>query len=226
MKLKKITSLAIALVLAFSFVGCSKSDASVENSKEENKNEVSQDKGSATEEDKNKENDKDKNDNDDKKTEKEEKEIVVYSYDLEKESLVPNNITIKNDTPNKDDVPLVVFDSLKTLGVIPKDAKMNSFEISNVENVDTGLLDIDSKFINSNLGSGAESLMLDAVAKSFMENFNVDQIQLTVDGKDYESGHIYLGKGDFLAPGKESNENNSADDSGDNSGEDVEAINN
>lgn len=225
MKLKKITSLAIALVLAFSFVGCSKSDASVENSKEESKNEVSQDKGGSTEEDKNKEDNKDKNNADDKKSE-EEKEIVVYSYDLEKESLVPNNITIKNDTPNKDDIPLVVFDNLKSLGVIPKDASMNSFEISNVENVDTGLLDVNSKFINSNLGSGAESLMLDAVAKSFMENFNVDQIQLTVDGKDYESGHIYLGKGDFLAPGKESNENNSADDSSNNSGEDVEAINN
>lgn len=225
MKLKKITSLAIALVLAFSFVGCSKSDASVENSKEESKNEVSQDKGTVTEEDKNKEDNKDKNNADDKKSE-EEKEIVVYSYDLEKESLVPNNITIKNDTPNKDDIPLVVFDNLKSLGVIPKDASMNSFEISNVENVDTGLLDVNSKFINSNLGSGAESLMLDAVAKSFMENFNVDQIQLTVDGKDYESGHIYLGKGDFLAPGKESNENNSADDSSNNSGEDVEAINN
>ena len=42
--------------------------------------------------------------------------------------------------------------------------------------------------------------MLDAVAQTFIENFDVDQIQLTVDGKDYESGHIVLGEGDYLKP--------------------------
>lgn len=222
MKIKKLTSLAIIAVLAFSFVGCAKSDASVNESKKESKNEIVKNENN-TKKEQTKEESKV---NEDKKTDEEEKEIVVYSYDLDKEALIPNNITIKNDTPNKDDVPLVVFENLKSLGVIPKYAKMNSFEISNVENVDTGLLDVNAKFMNSNLGSNAESLMLDAVAKSFMENFNVDQIQLTVDGKDYESGHIALGKGDFLAPGRESNENNSEVNSSANSGEEVEAINN
>ena len=201
MKIKKITSLAIALVLAVAFVGCSKTSAgnntednnnnnTTQNQQENNNNEDKDDK-----DDKNDVNDKDtQNDIEDDKEKEFEEKIIVYSYDIEKDKLVENEVSVKKDDPQS------VFESLKKLGVVPKDSKMNSFDITEADGVDTGLLDVDAKFVNTNLGSGAESLMLDAVAQTFIENFDIDQIQLTVDGGAYESGHVYLGEGDYLKP--------------------------
>ena len=183
MKIKKLTSLAVALVLAFAFVGCSKTDAG--NNTEDKDNNTTQTQQESS--------DKEENDKLDSE-ETEEESIVVYNYDLENEKLIENEVKAKKEDPK------VVFEELKNLGVIPKDAKLNSFDVTEANGTKTGLLDVNSAFINNSLGSGAESLMLDAVAQTFIENFDVDQIQLTVDGKDYESGHIVLGEGDYLKP--------------------------
>lgn len=191
MKIKKLTSLAVALVLAFTFVGCSKTDAG--NSTEDKDNNTTQTQQESSDKEEDKKDDKEENDKL-ASEETEEESIVVYNYDLENEKLIENEVKAKKEDPK------VVFEELKNLGVIPKDAKLNSFDVTEANGTKTGLLDVNSAFINNNLGSGAESLMLDAVAQTFIENFDVDQIQLTVDGKDYESGHIVLGEGDYLKP--------------------------
>ena len=191
MKIKKLTSLAVALVLAFAFVGCSKTD--VGNSTEDKDNNTTQTQQESSDKEEDKKDDKEENDKL-ASEETEEESIVVYNYDLENEKLIENEVKAKKEDPK------VVFEELKNLGVIPKDAKLNSFDVTEANGTKTGLLDVNSAFINNNLGSGAESLMLDAVAQTFIENFDVNQIQLTVDGKDYESGHIVLGEGDYLKP--------------------------
>lgn len=191
MKIKKLTSLAVALVLAFAFVGCSKTDAG--NSTEDKDNNTTQTQQESSDKEEDKKDDKEENDKL-ASEETEEESIVVYNYDLENEKLIENEVKAKKEDPK------VVFEELKNLGVIPKDAKLNSFDVTEANGTKTGLLDVNSAFINNNLGSGAESLMLDAVAQTFIENFDVNQIQLTVDGKDYESGHIVLGEGDYLKP--------------------------
>lgn len=193
MKIKKLTSLALVLALAVAFVGCSKTDSG---KKEEDKNSTTQTQQETTDKtddkDDKKENkaDKDKLENE----EEAEESIIVYNYDLDNEKLIENRIDGKKETPEQ------VFESLQNLGVIPKDAKMNSFDITEADGVETGVLDVSKEFVNSNLGSSAESLMLDAVAQTFIENFDIEQLQITVDGGDYESGHIVLGKGDYLKP--------------------------
>lgn len=195
MKIKKLTSFALILALAIAFVGCSKTDSG---KKEEDKNSTTQtqqettDKTDKTDDKKEDKADKDKLENE----EEAEESIIVYNYDLDNEKLIENRIDGKKETPEQ------VFESLQNLGVIPKDAKMNSFDITEADGVETGVLDVSKEFVNSNLGSSAESLMLDAVAQTFIENFDIEQLQITVDGGDYESGHIVLGKGDYLKPQK------------------------
>ena len=196
MKIKKLTSFALVLALAGAFVGCSKTDSG---KKEEDKNsttQTQQENSDKNEDKKDDKNDKDNKDDKDKLENEEEAEesIIVYNYDLDNEKLIENRIDGKKETPEQ------VFESLQNLGVIPKDAKMNSFDITEADGTETGVLDVSKEFVNSNLGSSAESLMLDAVAQTFIENFDIEQLQITVDGGDYESGHIVLGKGDYLKP--------------------------
>ena len=193
MKIKKLTSLALVLALAVAFVGCSKTDSG---NKKEDKNSTTQTQQETTDKTDDKDDKKeDKADKDKLENEEEaEESIIVYNYDLDNEKLIENRIDGKKETPEQ------VFEGLQNLGVIPKDAKMNSFDITEADGVETGVLDVSKEFVNSNLGSSAESLMLDAVAQTFIENFDIEQLQITVDGGDYESGHIVLGKGDYLKP--------------------------
>ncbi len=137
----------------------------------------------------------DKDDKDKLENEEEAEEIkIVYNYYLDNQKLIETTLDGKTETPEQ------VFESLHNLGVIPKDAKMNRFDITESDGVENGVLDVSKEFVNSNLGSSAESLMLDAVALSFLDYFDIVQLQLSVDGGDYESGHIVLGKGDYLKP--------------------------
>lgn len=193
MKIKKLTSLALVLALAVAFVGCSKTDSG---NKTEDKDKKPQTQQETTDKTYDKDDKKeDKADKDKLENEEEaEESIIVYNYDLDNEKLIENRIDGKKETPEQ------VFESLQNLRVIPKDAKMNSFDITEADGVETGVLDVSKAFVNSNLGSSAESLMLDAVAQTFIENFDIEQLQITVDGGDYESGHIVLGKGDYLKP--------------------------
>ena len=186
MKIKKLTSLALVLALAVAFVGCSKTDSG---NKAEDKDKKPQTQQETTDKTDDKDDKKeDKADKDKLENEEEaEESIIVYNYDLDNEKLIENRIDGKKETPEQ------VFESLQNLGVIPKDAKMNSFDITEADGVETGVLDVSKEFVNSNLGSSAESLMLDAVAQTFIENFDIEQLQITVDGGDYESGHIVLG---------------------------------
>lgn len=193
MKIKKLTSLALALVLAVAFVGCSKTDEG--NKSEDKNNNTAQTQQEDTNKDEDKKDDKEEQNKLENEEEAEES-IIVYNYDLDNEKLIENRIDGKKESPEQ------VFKSLQNLGVIPKDAKMNSFDITEADGVETGILDVSKEFVNTNLGSSAESLMLDAVAQTFIENFDVEQIQITVDGGDYESGHIVLGKGDYLKPSR------------------------
>lgn len=193
MKIKKLTSLALVLALAVAFVGCSKTDSGNKTDDKDKKPQTQQETTDKTDDKDDKK--EDKADKDKLENEEEaEESIIVYNYDLDNEKLIENRIDGKKETPEQ------VFESLQNLGVIPKDAKMNSFDITEADGVETGILDVNKAFVNTNLGSSAESLMLDAVAQTFIENFDIEQLQITVDGGDYESGHIVLGKGDYLKP--------------------------
>ena len=43
-----------------------------------------------------------------------------------------------------------------------------------------------------NVGSGVESLLLQAIANTYIENTDASKVMIRVEGELYESGHIYL----------------------------------
>ncbi|MDR0879654.1 MAG: GerMN domain-containing protein [Clostridioides sp.] len=146
----------------------------------------------------NKDNDKKDSDKDKKETEKPKetpiktaKAIIVYSFDVDKDALVKNEVEMIDVTYS------ALFDKLVELKVIPQ-SSVNSFESKKVDGSTIGYLDVDSAFLKNNYGSDAEGKMLDALAKTFKENLGLDKLKLTVDGKNYGSGHISMEDDEYL----------------------------
>ncbi|OJT91334.1 hypothetical protein BM533_00050 [Clostridioides difficile] len=117
---------------------------------------------------------------------------TIYSFDVDKTDLIENKVDLNKIDEN------TLFEELQKLKVVPESAKLNSFTTKDIDGVKTGILDVSSDFTKSNLGSDAETLMLDSVARTYIKNMNVEQIKITVDGSNYESGHIVLEEGDYL----------------------------
>ncbi|EQF22452.1 sporulation and spore germination family protein [Clostridioides difficile CD160] len=190
MKNKKIMLVLSILSISIFAIGCTnaqvgndtpkkeaKSNTNVEQPKEENNTEKEAPDKKAT------------------STPKEEKKTqsaVIYSFDVDKTDLIENKIDLNKVDEN------TLFEELQKLKVVPESSKLNSFTTKDIDGVKTGILDVNSDFTNSNLGSDAETLMLDSVARTYIKNMNVEQIKITVDGGNYESGHIVLEEGDYL----------------------------
>ena len=67
------------------------------------------------------------------------------------------------------------------------------FAINKIDKKDkVAIIDFNSAFINRNLGSGVEANVLESIAKTFISGLKLEKLKITVDGKNYESGHIQL----------------------------------
>lgn len=190
MKNKKIMLVLSILSISIFAVGCTnaqngsdsskketKSNTNVEQPKEENntEKEVPNNKAKPTPKEKTKT-----------------QSATIYSFDVDKTDLIENKVDLNKIDEN------TLFEELQKLKVVPESAKLNSFTTKDIDGVKTGILDVSSDFTKSNLGSDAETLMLDSVARTYIKNMNVEQIKITVDGSNYESGHIVLEEGDYL----------------------------
>ncbi|MCC0784734.1 GerMN domain-containing protein [Clostridioides sp. ES-S-0108-01] len=190
MKNKKIMLVLSILSISIFAVGCTnaqngndtskketKSNTNVEQTKEENntEKEVPNKKTTST-----------------PKEETKTQSVTIYSFDVDKTDLIENKVDLSKIDEN------ILFEELQKLKVVPESAKLNSFTTKDINGVKTGILDVSSDFTKSNLGSDAETLMLDSVARTYIKNMNVEQIKITVDGSNYESGHIVLEEGDYL----------------------------
>ncbi|NMS90755.1 GerMN domain-containing protein [Clostridioides difficile] len=190
MKNKKIMLVLSILSISIFAIGCTnaqvgndtpkketKSNTNVEQPKEENnaEKEVPNKKSTST-----------------PKEEKKTQAAIIYSFDVDKTDLIENKVDLNKIDEN------TLFEELQKLKVVPDSAKLNSFTTKDIDGVKTGILDVNADFAKPNLGSDAETLMLDSVARTYIKNMNVEQIKLTVDGANYESGHIVLEEGDYL----------------------------
>lgn len=190
MKNKKIMLVLSILSISIFAIGCTnaqvgndtpkketKSNTNVEQPKEENnaEKEVPNKKATSTPKEENKT-----------------QSAIIYSFDVDQTGLIENKVDLNKVDEN------TLFEELQKLKVVPESAKLNSFTTKDIDGVKTGILDVNSDFTKSNLGSDAETLMLDSVARTYIKNMNVEQIKLTVDGANYESGHIVLEEGDYL----------------------------
>lgn len=65
-------------------------------------------------------------------------------------------------------------------------------------------IDLNKAFLTEmNAGAGYESMILDSIATTFGNYYGVDKVMLTIDGGNYESGHIVLDKGEYLSVDKD-----------------------
>ncbi|MGL5348356.1 MAG: GerMN domain-containing protein [Peptostreptococcaceae bacterium] len=117
---------------------------------------------------------------------------TIYISDSQGENLIDKEVNIKEVAANS------LFNELKFHNVIPKDTKLNSFDkfIDNNENI--GIINFSKEFYDFNLGSSGEVLMLNSIAKTYLENLNLDKFKILVDGEEYQSGHILYEKEDYF----------------------------
>lgn len=111
-----------------------------------------------------------------------EKGFKLYYYDVIEDKIKTENIETENINEN------LILEKLKE-----KEMLQNAVEINKIEKKDkVAIIDFNSAFINTNLGSGVEAMVLESIAKSFLDGLKLDKLKITVDGKVYESGHIML----------------------------------
>ncbi len=80
--------------------------------------------------------------------------------------------------------------------VLTENTKINSLYLNNDGMV---YIDLSKDFLGEmNAGAGYESKILESLADTFGNYYYSDKVLLTIDGGDYESGHILLQKGDYL----------------------------
>lgn len=84
-----------------------------------------------------------------------------------------------------------IVDKLIEYGVLGEGTKVLKYESAD----GTGTLDLSEA---PKGGSGEEKLMLTAVGNTFTENFELDQLKLLVNGKNYSGESIKQGDNDYL----------------------------
>lgn len=75
--------------------------------------------------------------------------------------------------------------------------KIRSAQLNKAKNVLK--VDFGGTFVNTmNLGSGPEAMLLQSIVNSLGYNFGVDNVHITIDGKNYSSGHILKNDNEFF----------------------------
>jgi hypothetical protein len=118
---------------------------------------------------------------------------TIYMSDEECLELIDKEVIVDGISAD------TILTQLKNLNVVSKETKINSFAtLSSDDNNTIGIIDFSSDFYDFNLGSGFESMMLDSVARTYIENFNLSKLKILVDGDEYQSGHILFGEDDYF----------------------------
>ncbi|MGL4820513.1 MAG: GerMN domain-containing protein [Bacilli bacterium] len=112
----------------------------------------------------------------------------LFTYDLDKGEIVAETYAFDTKTAES------VVAALVEKAVLPVDTKVLGFE----QTARTGKINLNEAIYYANLGGGAETLMLDALAQSLLVNLDLDELIVTVEGKNYESGHILLTEQDVF----------------------------
>ena len=125
--------------------------------------------------------------------------IKIYYPDEKQEKLITRdiNLDLKSDDKNEK-----ILDELKKNEVIKSDTKIKNINLENESDQDKNkilCIDFKDEFINLNeVGAESENLILKSILKTFAEAYDVKKIRLTIDGENYESGHIEMEDGDYF----------------------------
>lgn len=101
----------------------------------------------------------------------------------------------------------VLLDKLIGFGVLEEGTEILSFNVEGDIPRGPGALDgaVDGERIGTldlsqvpSSGTAGETLMLEAIGNTFIENFELDKLKLLVNGANYESEHIVQGDDEYL----------------------------
>lgn len=190
MKKNKILTLtALSLIVTGSLVGCGSNDkdnnndintnVQIEQEQQDGKNDIADLPSSEI-------------DNTDDNV-KESKTFTYYVPNDNVDGL--NKITLRGNIKENIEDPQYIIDTLISSGFVAENTKVNKFEKN-----DNGIytLDLSKEFYDLKFGTSAETLLLDSIGNTFIEQFKLDKLKLTVDGENYSSGHILMEDTDYL----------------------------
>ncbi len=126
----------------------------------------------------------------------------IYVSNSDASGLVRKRVDLEGVTEQS------LVDCLIEEGILDEETVVNSFEIEGGEKVGPGM-DVDAAESGERIGTldlskvpesgtAGETVMLNAIANTFIENYELDKLKLLVNGENYESGHIVHGDEDYL----------------------------
>lgn len=120
---------------------------------------------------------------------------TIYISDENALQLLEKKVVVSSISPED------ILEQLKTCQSIPQSTQINNFKTyKSDDNLTIGILDFSNGFYDFNLGSGFESMMLNSIAKTYIENFELDKFKILVDGCEYQSGHLIFDENDYYTP--------------------------
>ncbi len=123
----------------------------------------------------------------------------IYYPDEKQEKLITRDINLDLKSDNKNEK---ILDELKKSKVIKNDTEIKNINFENESDQDENkilCIDFKNEFINlDEVGAESEDLILKSILKTFAEVYDVKKIRITVNGENYESGHIEMEDGDYF----------------------------
>ncbi|MBQ9491691.1 MAG: GerMN domain-containing protein [Firmicutes bacterium] len=123
----------------------------------------------------------------------------IYYPDEKQEKLITRDINLDLKSDDKDEK---ILDELKKSKVIKSDTEIKNINLENESAQDENkilCIDFKNEFINlDEVGAESEDLILKSILKTFAEVYDVKKIRITINGENYESGHIEMEDGDYF----------------------------
>lgn len=123
--------------------------------------------------------------NDAKEMVEEPASIKIYFSNDDATAFISEEVTLSSLSPEE------VLAALIEKGAVAADVRILSFETTTVENKSTIVLNLNDafSFYISNMGSTGEYCVMGSVCNTFLDAYDCEQIQITVDGKTLSTGH-------------------------------------
>lgn len=135
------------------------------------------------------------------KDKKLEQEILMYYPNVDEEKYYYKEVTLNFST--NDEPEAVLGNAYKANKpnnaevVLSENASINKFSFEPENGIVK--LDMNEAFLQDmNAGSSYESMILQCLATTFGSYCYAEKLGLTIDGKPYESGHVFLDEGDYI----------------------------
>ena len=123
----------------------------------------------------------------------------IYYLDEKQEKLITRDINLDLKSDDKDEK---ILDELKKSKVIKNNTEIKNINLENESDQDEKkilCIDFKNEFINlDEVGAESEDLILKSILKTFAEVYDGKKIRITINGENYESGHIEMEDGDYF----------------------------